>query len=134
MANIMVVDDAAIMRRNIQLILERAGHKVVAEACSGEQAFHEFRTHQPDLITMDITMPGINGVETVKNLVAEFPDALIIMISALSSKHLVLQAIKNGAKHYVIKPISAEKLLNVVNDVLVRYQKRRPTADELIID
>lgn len=130
MARIMIVDDAAIMRRNIQLMLERAGHTVVAEAGNGAQAFHEYQVHKPDLVTMDITMPGINGVETVKNIVAEFPDALIIIISALSSKHLVLQAIKNGAKHYIIKPISAEKLLVVVNDVLVRYANKKMCAGD----
>lgn len=124
MARIMIVDDSAMMRCNLRMMLERAGHIVVAEAADGQQAFNEYKIHQPDLVTMDVTMPGIDGIETIKNIVAEFPNANIIVVTALNGRHIVFQALKNGAKHYVIKPISMEKLLAVVNEVLVRYHPK----------
>lgn len=121
MARVLIVDDSSIMRRNLKIMLERAGHSIVAEASDGLQAFHEYKMYRPDLVTMDITMPGINGIDTIKNIIAEFPDAVIIVVSALNAKHLVLEALKNGAKYYIIKPINMKKLLAVVNEVLVRY-------------
>lgn len=124
MARVLIVDDSSMMRRNLKMMLERAGHSIIAEASDGLQAFQEYKMHQPDLVTMDITMPGINGVDTIKNIMAEFPDAVIVVVSALNTKHLVLEALKNGAKYYIIKPINMEKLLAVINEVLVRYHHK----------
>lgn len=118
MARIMIVDDSATMRHSLKTMLEGAGHTIAAEASDGIAALQEYRTHQPDIVTMDVTMPKLNGIETVRDIIAEFPKANIIMISALNDRNAVVQARENGAKHYIIKPISMEKLLAVVNEVL----------------
>ncbi|HBV87196.1 MAG TPA: hypothetical protein DEF42_11245 [Desulfosporosinus sp.] len=118
MAQILIVDDSAIMRRNLKTILVQAGHTVVGEAINGGQAHLMYRTHVPDLVTMDITMPNVNGIEAVKLIKKEFPDAKIIMVSALDQRSMVLEALKQGANHYIVKPITPETVIEVVNKVL----------------
>lgn len=102
----------------LKAILVQAGHTVVGEAINGGQAHLMYRTHVPDLVTMDITMPTVNGIEAVKLIKKEFPDAKIVMVSALDQRSMVLEALKQGAKHYIIKPINPETVINVVNKVL----------------
>ena len=118
MPRILVVDDSAVMRRNLVFTLTKAGHEVVAEGSDGGQAVHLYKTHSPDLVTMDITMPEVNGIEAVKRVIKEFPKAKIVMVSALDQKEMVLEALRCGAKHYIIKPINPENLISVVNKVL----------------
>lgn len=118
MARVLIVDDSAIMRRNLKTILVKAGHTVVGEAIDGGQAQLMYRAHVPDLVTMDITMPNVNGIEAVKLIRKEFPDAKIIMISALDQRSMVLEALKEGAKNYIIKPIDSAFVIKVVNKVL----------------
>lgn len=119
MAKILVVDDSSITRRNLSTILTEAGHKVIAEAPNGELAFKEYERHMPDLVTMDITMPLLDGIGAVKKIIKHYPDANIIMISALDQKQMVLSAIQCGARHYIIKPFNSDKVLNVVEEVLL---------------
>lgn len=118
MARILIIDDSAVMRRNLVYTLTHAGHEVVAQGMDGGQAYNLYKLHAPDLVTMDITMPEVNGIEAVKLIINDFPEAKIIMISALDQKQMVLEALKFGAKHYVIKPIDTEKLVAVINKVL----------------
>jgi len=118
MARVLIVDDSAIMRRNLKTILIQAGHTVVGEATDGGQAQLMYRSHVPDLVTMDITMPNVNGIEAVRLIRKEYPDAKIIMISALDQRSMVLEALKEGAKHYIIKPIETATVIKVVNKVL----------------
>ncbi len=118
MARVLIVDDSAIMRRNLKTIFVQAGHTVVGEATNGGQAQLMYRTHVPDLVTMDITMPNVNGIEAVKLIKKEYPDAKIIMVSALDQRKMVLEALREGAKHYIIKPIDHATVLKVVNKVL----------------
>jgi CheY-like chemotaxis protein len=118
MANILIVDDSVIMRRNLKSMLVQAGHTIVAEASDGLEAYREYGKHLPDLVTMDITMPVMNGIDAVKKIIATYPDANIIMISALDQRNMIFEAIQNGAKHYILKPITVEKILETVNGVL----------------
>lgn len=118
MARVLVVDDSSIMRRNLSAILSKAGHTIVAEAANGELGVKEYEKHKPDLVTMDITMPVLDGIGAVKRIIGFDPDARIVMISALDQKFMVLTAIQNGARHYIIKPFSSEKVIEVVNEVL----------------
>ncbi len=118
MAKVLVVDDSSIMRRNLSAILSKAGHTIVAEAANGELGAKEYEKHKPDLVTMDITMPVMDGIGAVKKIIAFDPEAQIVMISALDQKFMVLTAIQSGARHYIIKPFSSEKVLTVINDVL----------------
>ncbi len=118
MANILVVDDSVMMRKNIKQMLEDEGHKVIAEAGDGNQAYLAYANHKPDIVTLDITMPKEDGVSTVKRIASDFPNAKIIMISALNQKNIVYDALKSGAKNYIVKPINKQKLLFIIDKVL----------------
>lgn len=118
MARILVVDDSTIMRKNIASILIKAGHAVVGEAADGREGHLMYRTHLPDLVTMDITMPGINGIDAVRLIMQEYPKAKIIMVSALDQRHMVFEALELGAKHYLIKPVTYDSVVTVVQKVL----------------
>lgn len=118
MARIMIVDDSMMMRTTLRRILEKAGHEVVSEAINGQQAIDDYPKYQPDLVTMDITMPGLSGIEAMKCILEFDPAANIIVASALGQKHIVFEALENGAKNYVLKPITEEKLLPVLKLVL----------------
>jgi len=128
MANVLVVDDSTIMRRNLSAILTNAGHTIVAEAANGELGVKEYKKRKPDLVTMDITMPILDGISAVKQIMAVDPEAQIIMISSLDQKFMVLTALQNGARHYIIKPFSPEKVIKVIEDVL-STSRNRHTAD-----
>jgi two-component system chemotaxis response regulator CheY len=117
LARFLVVDDSAVMRRNIKNILETAGHEVAAEAADGRDVLPAYVNSKPDLVTMDISMPITDGIEALKTLVKNFPDAKVIMVSALGQKAQVLEAIKLGAKSYIIKPIESDKLLEIVRKI-----------------
>jgi len=118
MARILIVDDSSIVRRNLKTILTRAGHEIIAEAENGMQAYNEYAKNKPDLVTMDITMPLLDGVRAVKKIINDYPQARIIMVSALDQKNMVIAAIQNGAKHYILKPFEADKVIAVVGAVL----------------
>ena len=101
------------------LILTKGGHKVVGQATTGEQACRLYNQLKPDLVTMDITMPGIDGVEALTIILKNDPAAKIIMISALDQKRMILAALENGAKHYLVKPFKDEKVLATIDAVLL---------------
>lgn len=118
MARILIADDSIVVRGYIRVIVERAGHEVLAEASSGHDAFQKYVVHQPDLVTMDINMPQMNGIDTVKMIVGKFPEAKIIMVSTYGLRPLVFEAIKAGAKNYIVKPINEDSLLSAIQKVL----------------
>jgi two-component system, chemotaxis family, chemotaxis protein CheY len=118
MAKVMVVDDSIMIRKLIKTILEKANHTVVAEAGNGEEAYYKYRVFKPDLVTMDVSMPEVNGIEGVKRIINDYPDALIIMVSAISQKDMILESLESGARHYIIKPITIEKFQEVLDEVL----------------
>ncbi|MEN6460547.1 MAG: response regulator [Syntrophomonas sp.] len=118
MANILIADDSTILRRGLALILTKGGHTVVGQATNGKQACLLFEQLKPDLVTMDITMPVMDGVEALSSILKSHPAAKIIMISALDQKKMVLEALENGAKHYLVKPYKDEKVLATINAVL----------------
>jgi DNA-binding NarL/FixJ family response regulator len=126
MERILIVDDSSIMRKNLRLILSREGYNVVAEASNGEEACRAYSAHRPDLVTMDITMPVMNGIDAVKTIIRTDPQARIMVISAFDQRSMLFEAMENGAKHYIIKPITADKLLQAVRQVL--GAERPPTA------
>lgn len=117
MARILIADDSVVVRESIKLALERAGHQVLAEAATGHEAYEQFLMHQPELITMDINMPELNGIETVKLIVKANPDAKIIIVSTYGLKPLIFEAIKAGARDYITKPIDEDKLLAAIENV-----------------
>jgi two-component system chemotaxis response regulator CheY len=129
---VLVVDDSSIMRRNLSAILSNAGHTIVAEAMNGELGVREYKRHKPDLVTMDITMPVLDGISAVKQIIELDPEAQVVMISSLDQKSMVLTALQNGARHYVIKPFTPEKVLQVIDDVLGTSQSKRQKPEDSI--
>jgi len=117
MLNVLVVDDSVIIRRTLTTKLEEMGYTVVAQAKSGKEAVLLYKEHIPDLVTMDITMPIMNGIEALKKIIKEHSDAKIIMVTSHGEEHLVMEAITNGARGYILKPVNNEQLTIVINKV-----------------
>lgn len=122
MAKVLVVDDARVMRINLGNMLKKLGHEVVAEADSGYEGILMYKKHEPELVTMDITMPEKNGIEdgidAAKAIKDEYPDAKIIMVTSHGEQEKVIKAIQNGASNYLLKPIQVDKLEEVINKTL----------------
>ena len=108
MAKILVVDDSKIIRRVLVNTLTDAGHEVIAEAANGEEALKELENVSPDLVTLDITMPVMDGLETLKVVREKYPELKVIMISAAGQKNKVLQALKDGALDFIRKPFEKD--------------------------
>ena len=118
MAKILIVDDAAFMRMMIKDILTKNGYEVVAEAANGVEAVELYKSHQPDLVTMDITMPEMDGIQALKKIKEGDPSALVIMCSAMGQQAMVIEAIQAGAKDFIVKPFQAERVLEAVKKVV----------------
>lgn len=118
MAGIMIVEDSITVRRALRLILEKNGYTIVAEASNGLDAIEKYKKARPDIVTMDIAMPEMNGVDAMKEIRKEFPNAKIIMVSAYKDKELVINSLKFGAKGYILKPIDQKKLIATIESVL----------------
>ena len=118
MAKILIVDDAAFMRMMIKDILTKNGYEVVGEAANGIQAVELYKAHNPDLVTMDITMPEMDGIEAVKQIKAINPAAMVIMCSAMGQQSMVMDAIKAGASDFIVKPFQADRVLEAVKKIV----------------
>jgi two-component system chemotaxis response regulator CheY len=118
MARVLVVDDAAFMRKVVSDALNGGGHEVIGEAANGAEAIARYQELQPDLMTLDITMPEMDGLTALKEIIAIDPRARIIMCSALGQESKVLEAIKGGAKDFVVKPFKVERVLDAVGKAL----------------
>ncbi|HEX4805257.1 MAG TPA: response regulator [Conexibacter sp.] len=118
MARVLVVDDAAFMRKVLTDALVAGGHEVVGEAGDGDAALAAFRELRPDLVTLDITMPGKDGLAALRELVELDPAVRVVICSALGQETKVLDAIKAGARDFVVKPFERERLLSAVEKAL----------------
>lgn len=118
MANILIVDDSRTSRKILRGILEDNGHKVVAEARDGASGILLYQELKPDIVTMDVTMPKMDGIEALKKLKEYNPDAKIIMVTAAGQKSKMIEAIKAGASEFVSKPYQAEQMVEIVKKVL----------------
>ena len=118
MARVLVVDDAAFMRKMVTRRADQGGHEVVGEAGNGDEAIDASRSCKPDLTTLDITMPEKDGLAALSEIIALDPAARVIMCSALGQESKVLESIKLGAKDFVVKPFQAERVLEAVGKAL----------------
>ncbi len=118
MAKIMVVDDAAFMRMMIKDTLSKGGYTDLCEAADGALAVEAFQTEKPDLVLLDITMPNKNGLEALKEIKALDPNASVIMCSAMGQEAMVIDAIKSGAKDFIVKPFKPDRILEAVGKVV----------------
>lgn len=115
---ILIVDDAAFMRMMIKDILTKNGFDVVGEAADGAQAIEKYKEHKPDLVTMDITMPEVDGITALKEIKNLDPDAKIIMCSAMGQQAMVIDAIQAGAKDFIVKPFQADRVVEAIQKTL----------------
>ncbi|MDK2887536.1 MAG: two-component system, chemotaxis family, chemotaxis protein CheY [Thermoanaerobacter sp.] len=120
---ILVVDDAAFMRMMIKNIVTKNGYEVVGEAENGKQAVEKYAELKPDIVTMDITMPDMDGIEAVKAIKAIDPEASIVMVSAMGQQAMVMDAIQAGARDFIVKPFQQERLLQAIERVLARSRR-----------
>jgi two-component system chemotaxis response regulator CheY len=118
MARVLVVDDAAFMRKVVSDALAQGGHEVIGEASDGREAVERFRQLNPEVTTLDITMPEKDGLQALREIVALDPSARVIMCSALGQESKVLEAIKSGAKDFVVKPFQPERVLEAIAKAL----------------
>ena len=118
MARILVVDDAAFMRKMVSDALTKGGHEVVGEAGNGQEAIARFQELRPELMTLDITMPEKDGLSALREIVQLDPEARVIMCSALGQESKVLESIKLGARDFVVKPFQPERVLEAVGKAL----------------
>ncbi|WP_067840134.1 response regulator [Amphibacillus sediminis] len=118
MARILVTDDAAFMRMQLKNIFQSLGHEVVGEAENGQVAVDLYNELKPELVTMDITMPEMNGVEAVRKIKENDPNATIVMCSAMGQQQMVLEAIQAGAKDFIVKPFDQERIKQAIEKIL----------------
>ena len=118
MARVLVVDDAAFMRKMVTDALSKGGHEVVGEGANGEEAVTLYQELKPELTTLDITMPEKDGLQALKDIMSLDPDARIIMCSALGQESKVIESIRAGAKDFVVKPFQPSRVLEAVQRVL----------------
>lgn len=118
MATILIVDDTIFMRTSLRQILEGHGHQVVGEAGDGQEAYLKYKECKPDIVTLDITMPGVGGIQGLHKIREYDPSAKIIMVSAMGQQDLVVEAIESGAADFVVKPFTAERVIAAVHKVL----------------
>ncbi|HZG15090.1 MAG TPA: response regulator [Candidatus Bathyarchaeia archaeon] len=115
---VLIVDDAAFMRMMIKEILTKNGFTVVGEASDGAQALEKYKELGPDLVTMDITMPEMDGITALKEIRKIDPNARIIMCSAMGQQAMVIDAIQAGAKDFIVKPFQADRVIEAIKKTL----------------
>jgi two-component system, chemotaxis family, chemotaxis protein CheY len=118
MARVLVVDDAAFMRKMVSDALAKGGHEVVGEAANGLEAVERYQELRPEVTTLDITMPEKDGLAALKEIIALDPAARVIMCSALGQESKVLEAVKSGAKDFVVKPFQPDRVIDAVGKAL----------------
>lgn len=117
---VLIVDDAVFMRNMIREVFTPDRFEVVAEAQNGQEAIERYKEQKPDLVTMDIVMPMMSGIDATRAIIEHDPQAKIIMCSALGQEALVMEALDAGASDFIVKPFQPEDVLKVVNKVLSR--------------
>ena len=121
-ARVLIADDASFMRQMIREIIEPEGYEVVGEATNGIEAMEKYTELKPDIVTMDIVMPKQSGIDAVKGIMAESPDAKVVMCSALGQESLVMEALQAGAKDFIVKPFKPENVLATLAKTLEKVE------------
>ena len=115
---ILIVDDAVFMRMKLKDILEKNGYEVAGEARNGQEALDKYQAEKPDLVTMDITMPDVDGLDGLKMIMKADPNAKVVMCSAMGQQGMVMDAIKSGAVDFIVKPFDTERVIKSLDRAL----------------
>jgi len=134
MLKVLVVDDSMIIRRQITNIFVEMGHEVIAEAKDGKSAISIYRDKKPDFVTMDITMPDMDGIETVTKIKSKDKSAKILMVTSHGQEKMVIQSIKAGAKGYILKPVTVQKMQEALNKIFPELTKKKAEKEKLELD
>jgi len=118
MARVLIVDDAAFMRKMLGDVLAKGGHEVIGEGANGAEAITQYQALRPDIMTLDITMPEKDGLAALREILTLEPTAKVVMCSALGQESKVLEAIKCGAKDFVVKPFQPDRVLDAIGKAL----------------
>ncbi|QQE79269.1 response regulator [Alicyclobacillus sp. SO9] len=118
MANVLIVDDAAFMRMMMKNMLEKNGFTVVGEAANGNEALEQFKALNPDIVTLDITMPEKDGLTALKEIRQLDPNSKIIMASAMGQQNMVIEAVQAGAVDFVVKPFEESRVVEALKKVV----------------
>ncbi len=114
---VLITDDTAFMRMTLRNVLEKNGYEIAAEAEDGLQAIEKYKATKPDLVTMDITMPNMDGITAIKKIMEIDPEAKIIVVSAMGQKALVIEALNSGARDFIVKPFQPDRALEALQKV-----------------
>ncbi len=128
---ILVVDDSPIIVRKLILLLEELGHDVIHTAATGAEAIVAYKQCKPDMITMDITMPDMDGIQATRLIMQQHPHAKIIMITSHGQEKMVLEALKAGARGYVLKPFQKDKVQEVIQKACSRVVIKEKLQTEI---
>ncbi|HYE83494.1 MAG TPA: response regulator [Clostridia bacterium] len=120
MKEVLIVDDAAFMRASIRIMLEKNGFKVVGEAENGLKGVEKYKELRPEIVTMDITMPEMDGIEALKAIKEFDPMAKVVMLTAMGQEPMVMDAVMSGAKSFIVKPFKEEVVVQTLKKVLVQ--------------
>lgn len=115
---IMLVDDAAFMRMTIKNCLTKAGYQEIVEAADGQLAVETYQKEKPDLVIMDITMPNMDGIQALQAIKQLDPEAKVVMCSAMGQESMVIEAIRLGAKDFIVKPFKPDRILQTVEKIV----------------
>ena len=121
MLKVLIVDDSLIIRKKITKIIEKLGHKVVFSAKNGQEAIDAYSECKPDLVTMDITMPDMDGITAVGHIIKSDVEAKIIMVTSHGQEDMVIKSIQAGAVGYMLKPITEDKMAQSIGEVFIEY-------------
>lgn len=115
MAKILIVDDSRTSRKMLRNILEPNGHEIIDEAVNGQEGVQKFQALKPDVVTLDITMPVVDGVEALKMIKALDPESKVVMVTAAGQKNKMIECIKAGANEFLTKPFEQQEIVDVIN-------------------
>ena len=121
MLKILVVDDSLIIRKKVTKLVEKLGHEVLYDAKNGQDALDSYTKNKPDLVTMDITMPDMDGITAVKEIMKIDANAKIIMVTSHGQEDMVIKSIQAGAVGYMLKPVTEDKLATAIGEVFDEY-------------
>ncbi len=117
MKKVLIVDDATVVRLMIKKLLKEGDFEIVGEAANGIDALTKYKELRPDVVTMDITMPEVDGIQATKDIVEFDEDAKIVIMSGIDQKEMLWQAIKAGAASYIVKPFENARVISTLNEV-----------------